>query len=64
MTNPYAAAGHRGHIDGNKDAYFAEGGAFQKWDAAKQAWEIQGNVIDLAGKSKNCAWDQAAAVCK
>jgi len=64
MTNPYALPGIRAVVNGNKDAYYTEGGVFQKWNVAKQAWEIQGNVIDLSGKSKNCAWDQAAAVCK
>jgi branched-chain amino acid transport system substrate-binding protein len=64
MTNPYALPGIEATVDGNKDAYFTEGGAFQSWNVAKQAWELQGNIIDLSGKSKNCAWDQAASICK
>jgi hypothetical protein len=64
MTNPYALPGIDAHVDGNKDAYFTEGATFQRWDVAKQAWEVQGGIIDLAGKSKPCAWDQAAAVCR
>jgi len=64
MTNPYALTGIRAVVNGNKDAYFTEGGVFQRWDVPKQAWEIEGNVIDLSGKSRNCAWDQAAGVCK
>jgi hypothetical protein len=64
MTDPYNLPGLRLHMDGNNDAYFVEGGVFQKWDSAKQSWVSQGNVIDLDGKSSNCAWDQSAAACK
>jgi branched-chain amino acid transport system substrate-binding protein len=64
MTDPYALAGIKFHMDGNKDAYLTEGGIFQKYDSTKQAFISQGNVIDLDGKSKNCAWDQGAGLCK
>jgi branched-chain amino acid transport system substrate-binding protein len=64
MTHPYLLPGIQINVDGNKDAYFTEGGAFQKWDVAKQSWVIQGNVIDLSGRSRNCAWDAANSVCK
>jgi branched-chain amino acid transport system substrate-binding protein len=64
MTSPYALPGIKFNMDGNKDAYFTEGGVFQTWNSGKQVWETQGAVIDLSGKSKNCAWDQTAGVCK
>jgi hypothetical protein len=64
MTNPYALPGIRAHVDGNKDAFYTEAAAFQKWNVGKQAWEVQGGVVDLEGKSKNCAWDQSVGVCK
>jgi branched-chain amino acid transport system substrate-binding protein len=64
MTNPYLLPGIQMASDGNKKAFFIEGGAFQKWDVAKQTWVIQGNIIDLSGKSKNCAWDAAAGICR
>jgi branched-chain amino acid transport system substrate-binding protein len=64
MSNPYALPGISATVNGNKDAFFTEAGAFQRWDVAKQAWVVQGDVINLSGKSRNCAWDQAAAVCK
>jgi ABC-type branched-subunit amino acid transport system substrate-binding protein len=64
MTNPNAVPGMKFNMDGNKDAYFTEGGIYQKFDSAKQSWEDQGGVIELSGKSKNCAWDQGAGVCK
>jgi branched-chain amino acid transport system substrate-binding protein len=63
MTHPYLLPGVRFHMDGNKDAYFAEGGIYQKWDSAKQAYVPQGQVIDLDGKSSLCAWNQASATC-
>jgi branched-chain amino acid transport system substrate-binding protein len=64
MTHPYLLPGIKMSSDGNKKAFFVEGGAFQKWDVAKQTWVIQGNVIDLSGKSKNCAWDASAGICR
>ncbi|MEA3214571.1 MAG: branched-chain amino acid transport system substrate-binding protein [Acidimicrobiia bacterium] len=64
MTDPYNLPGLRLHMDGNKDSYFVEGGVFQKFDSVKQSWVSQGNVIDLDGKSSNCAWDQSAGICR
>jgi hypothetical protein len=64
MTSPMLLPGIRMHMDGLNDAYMVEGGVFQKWDAAKQTYVTQGNVIDLDGKAKLCAWDQASASCK
>jgi hypothetical protein len=64
MTSPMLLPGLRLHMDGLKDAYMVEGGVFQKWDAAKQSYINQGNVIDLDGKAKLCAWDQATSTCK
>ena len=49
---------------GTKDAYFTEGGVLQKWTSAGQTWELQGNPIDLSGKSKLCAFDQSSGTCK
>ena len=42
MTHPYLLPGMRMHMDGNKDAYFVEGGIYQKWDSAKQAYDQPG----------------------
>jgi branched-chain amino acid transport system substrate-binding protein len=63
MTHPYLLPGVRLHMDGNKDAYFAEGAIFQKFDSAKQSYVNQGQVIDLDGKSSLCAWNQTTARC-
>jgi branched-chain amino acid transport system substrate-binding protein len=64
MTPPMLLRGIRLHMNGLKDAYIVEAGVFQKWDSAKQSYITQGNIIDLDGKSRNCAWDAAAGVCK
>ena len=64
MTPPMLLWGIRLHMDGLKDAYIVEAGQFMKWDAAKQTYEPQGEIIDLDGKAKLCAWDQATSTCK
>ena len=64
MTNPVYLPGIRFHLDGNRDGFAQEGGVFQQWDAANQVWVVKGNVIDLDGKSRVCAWDASAAVCR
>jgi branched-chain amino acid transport system substrate-binding protein len=64
MTNPYALPGINASVDGNKDAYYTEAAAFQRWDVPSQAWVVEGGIVDLGGRSKNCAWDQGAAVCR
>jgi hypothetical protein len=64
MTSPMPLQGIRLHMDGFNDGYAIEAGIFQKWDSAKQSYVNQGNVIDLDGKAKLCAWDASAATCK
>ncbi len=64
MTPPMLLPGIRLHLNGLKDAYIVESGLFQRWDAAKQTYVRQGDIIDLDGRAKNCAWDPAASVCR
>jgi len=64
MTPPMLLPGIRLHLNGLKDAYIVESGLFRRWDAAKQTDIRQGDVIDLDGRAKNCAWDRAASVCR
>jgi branched-chain amino acid transport system substrate-binding protein len=64
MTSPMLVTGLKEHMDGANDAFIVEGGVFQKWDSANQTFVNQGGVIDLDGKEKNCAWDQATSGCK
>ncbi len=63
MTSGYQVTGVRMHMDGNADSYINEGGLFQRFDATKQSWVTQGDVIELDGKSKNCQFDQSAGAC-
>ena len=52
-------------MNGNKDAYFIEGGIYQKYDSAKQAWVDRAATSSTSsGKSTPCAWDQAISNCK
>ena len=51
-------------VDGCEYAYLTEAGIYQKFDSAAQAWQDQGGVIELSGKSKNCSWDTTAAACR
>jgi branched-chain amino acid transport system substrate-binding protein len=63
MTHPYLLPGVQFNMNGNEDAYLVEGGVFQTRDAATETWISQGEVIELSGKSTNCAWDQGAGAC-
>jgi branched-chain amino acid transport system substrate-binding protein len=63
MTSPMLLPGMKLNMSGDKDPYLFEGAIFQKWSSADQVWVNQGDPIDLSGKSKPCAWDQAAQVC-
>jgi len=64
MTPPTHFWGIKSQLQGGQDGYINEAGVLSKFNAAKQLWEPQGNIIDLNGKSKNCAWDIAAGNCK
>ena len=64
MTHPGYLPGVKMRLNGNKDGYAEEAGVFQQWDGANQIWVVKGKVIDLDGKSKNCAWDAGAGVCR
>jgi hypothetical protein len=64
MTNPFLLPGIGFNMNGNADAYFIEGGIYQTYNSQTQGWESQGKVIDLSGKSHDCAWDQATSTCK
>jgi branched-chain amino acid transport system substrate-binding protein len=63
MTHPQFLEGIKFSMNGNADAFFLEGSDVSQWSAADQTWQIK-SLIDLAGKTKNCAWDQAANSCR
>ncbi len=64
MTPPTHFWGIKSAMSGAKDSYISEAAVLSQFDATKQLWVPQGEVVDLNGKSKNCAWDQSAGVCK
>jgi ABC-type branched-subunit amino acid transport system substrate-binding protein len=64
MTHPGYVDGIKYNLNGNKDAYWIEGSDIAKYDASKQSWIPQGDIIELSGTTSNCAWDQAIANCK
>ena len=64
MTHPGYLTGIKWNVNGNKDAYWIEGTEVGKYDFAKQSFVQQGDIIELSGKSTNCAWDQSVANCK
>lgn len=63
MTNPQTLPGIKYNMNGNADAFLLEGSDISQWSVKDQAW-IQQDIIDLSGKTKNCAWDQAASICR
>jgi branched-chain amino acid transport system substrate-binding protein len=63
MTAPFMLEGARFNLDGNKDAYLTEASEFGRYDYTKQAFIQQGELIELSGKSSNCAWSQASGTC-
>ncbi|MFN0028903.1 MAG: ABC transporter substrate-binding protein [Acidimicrobiales bacterium] len=64
MTNPNLIEGIKFNMNGSKDAYPIEGSEFAKYDFKLQTWVQQGAVVELSGKSSNCAWDQSVGNCK
>ncbi len=63
-TSPMHLKGIKINMNGNKDAYFLEGSDLSVYDSSKQQWVIEGQVIELSGKSANCYWDPAAQSCR
>jgi branched-chain amino acid transport system substrate-binding protein len=63
LTHPLLLPGIKYNMDGNDDAYPIEGSEIAKYDAAQQQWIQQGPIVELSGKSQNCAWDKALSRC-
>ena len=64
MTHPGLLEGIKFNMDGTKDIYFVEGSDIGKYDVTAQTWAQQGDIIELSGKSKPCAWDASISNCK
>jgi ABC-type branched-subunit amino acid transport system substrate-binding protein len=64
MTPAAYYTGLRLTMSGNKDAYWVEGSEIGKYDASLQQLVVQGDILDLSGKSKACAWNQGTSSCE
>ena len=64
MTSPFVLPGIKMQTAGNKDAFVIEGSEIAKFDAAKQTWIQEGDIVNLGGKTAPCAWSAQAANCK
>ncbi|MGD9750612.1 MAG: ABC transporter substrate-binding protein [Acidimicrobiia bacterium] len=62
-TSPVHLDGIKINLNGNADGYPLEGSDLSVYDSAKQAWVVQGDIIELSGKSPNCAWDPSVNNC-
>ncbi|MPY93182.1 MAG: ABC transporter substrate-binding protein [Acidimicrobiia bacterium] len=62
MTNPNLMPGIRFNMNGNADAFLLEGSEIARWSVDDQAWIVD-EVIDLSGRTSNCAWDTSAGAC-
>lgn len=64
FTHPMLLPGIKYNLNGNSDGFFLEGSEIAQFDSAKQQWIQQGPIVELSGKSKNCAWDASTSTCK
>ena len=62
MTHPQLLPGIKFNMDGKDDAWFIDGSEISQWSSAKQLWE-QKSIVELSGKTKNCAYNAAASTC-
>jgi branched-chain amino acid transport system substrate-binding protein len=63
MTAPFLLEGARFNMNGNADAYLTEASEFSTYNASTQGWDQEGELIELSGKSSNCAFNQSTATC-
>jgi hypothetical protein len=63
MTPAAYHTGIRLTMSGNKDAYWVEGSEVGRYDVASQSFILQGDIVDVSGRSKPCAWDTSIAAC-
>ena len=63
-TSPIHLEGIKVNMSGTKDAYYVEGSDLSIYDSSKQSWVIQGDLIELSGKSPLCPWDVTTSTCR
>ena len=63
MTPAGYYPGIKANLSGNRDAFWIEGSELGRYDSAKQQFVQQGEIIDLSGQAKPCAWNQSTSTC-
>ncbi|MFN0029745.1 MAG: ABC transporter substrate-binding protein [Acidimicrobiales bacterium] len=63
FTHPFVFEGNDLKTNGVEDAFPIEGGIYQQYSTAKQAFVKKSEIISLTGQSKPCAWSQSTASC-
>ena len=64
MTNPATSRASRRTSTATRTPTGSRAPSSRKYDSANQGFVQQGDIIELSGKSKPCAWDQATSTCK
>ncbi len=64
IYSPLHLDGINAQLNGSADGYFIEGSDFSLFDANEQTWNIVGEIVDVNGKSSNCAWDKDNGGCR
>ena len=64
IYSPLHLDGINAQLNGAADGYFIEGSDFSLFDAGEQTWNIVGEIVDVNGKSSNCAWDKDNGGCR
>jgi hypothetical protein len=50
-------------MSGNRDAYLVEGSEVGRFDAETQSFVLQGDIVDVSGRSSPCHWDLSTSRC-
>lgn len=63
ITHPMYLDGVRFRLNGNADAYFVEASEFRQYDDDAKVLRPVASVLDVDGKTPNCAYDINADLC-
>ncbi len=56
IYHPMLLDGIAAEFNGSADSYFVEGSDFSRFDEPTQTWQIEGEIVDVNGRSANCVW--------
>lgn len=63
MTAPFLLPGASFNLNGSKDAYLTEASEIVIYNSADQAFNREGEVIDISGTTPPCAWLPSNSSC-